>query len=338
MRLFKPLAMALLVVAIGQLQPSSANAWGKFGHLSICDLAYRNLTPTSRDVLKSLLKSNSGGITVPGRGRMPDEHYSSFNVACLEEDVIPRRHADDHFINVDRSVSQIADESCPGTGECILAGIKRDFAILKDISQTPQERVFALMALGHWIGDIHQPLHISFADDRGGNGIDIALSGKCGTSKIRADKLHAVWDNCLLESGVFERVRQRADFKKSWGPRTITYRAVDTLQANTSLAQEISFVGTDPVPWANESFQVTLDPAVLYCVKVAARCQYSATQAVLTTAGPKRMQPIDQAYLAAFRDVAQERVRRAGFRLAHLMNLALDPAYTAPVRNSTQQP
>ncbi|APZ99722.1 hypothetical protein BWQ93_15460 [Sphingopyxis sp. QXT-31] len=29
----------------------------------------------------------------------------------------------------------------------------------KDRTKLREERAFALMALGHWIGDIHQPLH-----------------------------------------------------------------------------------------------------------------------------------------------------------------------------------
>ena len=41
------------------------------------------------------------------------------------------------------------------------------------------------------IGDIHQPLHVSFADDRGGNFIREA--GPCVNS------LHTVWDTCIIE-------------------------------------------------------------------------------------------------------------------------------------------
>jgi hypothetical protein len=275
---------------------------------------------------------------VKGRGKLPDRHYTAFNLGCLEEDAIPRRHAEDHFINVDRQTTAITDSACPADGECILSGLRRDLAILKDKTKPREERVFALMAIGHWVGDIHQPLHISFADDRGGNGIDVHVTGGCGTSKYHPDNLHAVWDNCLLEAGLFERVRQRADFKKTWGPRTITYRAVDTLQANTTLAEERSLVGIDPRPWADESYQITLDPRVLYCTRVANECRYSPTVVRLEPGGQKRLQQIDQAYLGSFEKVAQERVKRAGFRLAHLLNLALDPGYTQPVQNSTQRP
>nr|WP_294814707.1 S1/P1 nuclease [uncultured Sphingomonas sp.] len=315
-----------------------AHAWGRYGHLTICDLAYRNFTPATRAAVNDLLQSRSGGITVAGRGEMPDRHYTSFNIGCLEEDALPRRHAKDHFINVARSVPSIEGAACPAGGDCILAGITRDLAILRDPSRSRGDRVFALMALGHWVGDIHQPLHISFADDRGGNGIDARLTGRCGTSSYRVDNLHAVWDNCLLEAGMFERVRMRTDFRRAWGPNTITYRAVDTLQANTTLAQEKAMVGGDPWQWARESYAVTLDPGVLYCIRSGATCRYSDSQAVLAPGAAKRLQPVSQAYLAQHAPAAEARVRLAGFRLAHLLNGALDPNYREPVRDATQAP
>lgn len=318
--------------------PQQSMAWGKFGHLTVCDLAYRNFTKATRDQLNKLFEIQHGGIDVEGKGKLPDRHYTSFNLGCLEEDELPRKHPEDHFINVDRTTKAIVDNQCPAGGECILSGVGRDFDILKDTSKPNQDRVFALMALGHWIGDIHQPLHVSFSDDRGGNAIDAKVDGKCGTSKTRPDNLHAVWDNCLLEAGLFERVRKRADFKKTWGLRTITYRAVDTLQANTTLAEEKSLVGTDPWKWANESYQITLSPDVLYCVNVGNACQYSSTAETYHQGDEKRLQPISQAYLAAYEKTAQERVKKAGFRLAHIVNLALDPSYTEPVQNSTQSP
>jgi hypothetical protein len=331
------LAVGVAMVATSSVVPQTAMAWGEFGHLTVCELAYRNLTPTARAAVKDLLQVESGGIAVRGRDGVEDRRYTSFNVGCLEEDERPRKHPKDHFINLDRAVSRIEDNTCPvseTTGEplkCILSGIERDLAILKDSSKPSEERAFALMAVGHWIGDIHQPLHVSFADDSGGNGVAVRLAGKCGTSTYRPRNLHAVWDNCLLEAGLFEKVRQRADFKKTWGRRTITYRAVDTLQANTSLAAEQAFVTTVPWQWANESLAVTLRDDVRYCFKVGNDCQYSSTVRVKPEGSPDRKQDIDQAYLVTFKGTAEERVQKAGFRLAHLINRALDPAYTAPV-------
>jgi hypothetical protein len=254
----------------------------------------------------------------------------------LEEDERPRKHQADHFVNLDRTTQSIPAASCPVGGSCIFAGIERDLGVLKDRTKSDEDRVFALMAVGHWIGDIHQPLHISFADDKGGNAIKARTPGGCGTSTYRPGNLHAVWDGCLLESGLFQKVRNRAEFKTSWSRRTITYRAVDTLLANTSLADEQAMVGTDPAIWADESFQITLQPDVEYCVKVGASCNYSNALTTLGQNDEERTVVADQAYREKFAPVAEDRVRKAGLRLAHLLNLALDPSYQGPEKDSLQ--
>ena len=195
------------------LTPTHARAWGQFGHLTVCDLAYRNLTDPARKALNALLAGDDGrGVSVPGRDGDELRHYTSFNVGCLEEDERPRKHPKDHFINVARNRPAVAMADCPS--DCILSGITRDLGVLKGANNSREDRVFALMSVGHWIGDIHQPLHVSFKDDAGGNGIDVRLTaigptgnviaGKCGTSTYRPAGLHAVWDNCLLEAGLFD--------------------------------------------------------------------------------------------------------------------------------------
>jgi hypothetical protein len=326
-----------LVAVCSIAAPKSAFAWGELGHLTVCDLAYRNLTKPARDELNSLFRTNGRpGITVTGAANQDDRMYTSFNVGCLEEDERPRRHPKDYFINVSRDTTTIVSDSCrvnPSNSQssaCVFGAIDRDTRILRDRSKSNPERVMALMALGHWVGDIHQPLHVSFKDDAGGNEINVSVRGGCGTSDYRAGNLHAVWDNCLLQSGLFERVRRRADFKSTWGDRTITYRAVDTILANTTLDQRRAFIRIPMQQWAAESFEITRRPDVRYCIQVGGNCQYSETQLVFVGGQTPRRVLIDDAYRNAFKDVAEERVTKAGFRLAHLINQALDPQYVGP--------
>ena len=54
------------------------------------------------------------------------------------------------------------------------------------------EKRVALRFIAHLIGDIHQPLHAKFAEDRGGNSIDIRFNG-------RKENLHSPWDTALVE-------------------------------------------------------------------------------------------------------------------------------------------
>ena len=60
-------------------------------------------------------------------------------------------------------------------------------------------------------------------------------------------------------------------------------------------------------------------------------CQYSATQPTFATGQPQRSVQIDAAYMDRAMPIIQRRITQAGIRLAHHLNLALDPAYrTAP--------
>ncbi len=42
------------------------------------------------------------------------------------------------------------------------------------------------------VGDIHQPLHAGFAEDRGGNSVEVRFNG-------RKENLHSLWDTALVE-------------------------------------------------------------------------------------------------------------------------------------------
>lgn len=311
--------------------------WGKFGHLTICDLAYRNLTDTSKDKLKEILHDEDGGLYVEGRGKMRDRYYTSLNMGCLEEDEIPRRNPQDHFVNLPRDQFELEGSSCPLKGSCIMAGIERDLDILADETQDDEDRVFALMAVGHWIGDIHQPLHVSFKDDKGGNSIGAKVDGKCGKYSFKGKNLHSIWDNCLLDAGLFEKVRQSPSYKRSWSRFTITYRAVDAIQKGRSLKQEIKMVEGEPWEWANESLAITLDPETRYCTMKDGVCKYSEERRKYSKAR-KRNELIGQDYIEAHKWTAERRVILAGYRLAHLINQALDTSYTQPIKNSTQIP
>ena len=91
------------------------------------------------------------------------------------------------------------------------------------------QKLASLKFLGHWVGDIHQPLHVSFEDDRGGNGV--LVTGECGASN-----LHAAWDTCLVVKAVGENTGEAAtDLLKSISP-----------------AKMESWTSTKPMDWANE--------------------------------------------------------------------------------------
>ena len=60
-----------------------------------------------------------------------------------------------------------------------------------DPAATAVQRREALIFLVHFVGDMHQPLHCSDNNDKGGNDIKLDFFG-------RNSNLHSVWDSGLL--------------------------------------------------------------------------------------------------------------------------------------------
>ena len=56
----------------------------------------------------------------------------------------------------------------------MIAAIQAQRAILADASAAPQSRREALKFLVHLVADVHQPLHASPIDDKGGNFDEVA--------------------------------------------------------------------------------------------------------------------------------------------------------------------
>ena len=65
--------------------------------------------------------------------------------------------------------------------------------IISNPASSEEDKVFYVKLLVHLIGDLHQPLHIGRAEDKGGNAIKVKwFRGKTN--------LHSVWDTKMIES------------------------------------------------------------------------------------------------------------------------------------------
>src|SRR5262249_5636917 len=145
--------------------PGYAHAFGDKGHEIICEIAVHEMkVPAAQLELARLLAL--------------DPEFKTFSSACTWPDH-PRKRANQHYVNVARTANTITGPGCPlpGVEKCLLSAIQHDAQLLGDRTAPDAKRLEALKYLGHWIGDIHQPLHVSFEDDRGGN--EIRTTGVC---------------------------------------------------------------------------------------------------------------------------------------------------------------
>jgi hypothetical protein len=263
---------------------SPAWAWGHVAHAVVCEIAFQELTPTARAEINRLI-----GL---------DPAYSTFAEACNWPDN-PRKRAAEHYMNVPRTFNRISIDRCPLAHECVYTGIKEDAGVLTDPGVSDADRLASLKYLGHWVGDIHQPMHISYRDDRGGNWIDVA--GSCGGS------LHSVWDSCIVGT------IYGTDWRKIG----------QTLRASISDQQRASWVNSTMVDWANESYQITINPSVRYCTWRRGACWYRSTRRTYSDGQPHKRVTVNQTYLERHSDTVAMRMKQAGVRLGALLNRIL---------------
>lgn len=211
----------LLLLCAAFLFQANAGAFGLPAHRLICDIAWRELRPPAREEVKKLLEHDPA---------------VTFAQACVWADTVRRVQtykwlAPLHYMNVPRdaqSVDEVRD--CPD-GQCVLAAIRRFRDELADASLPEQRRVRALKLLGHFVGDIHQPLHVAYADDHG------------GLREVRFDggyeSLHYLWDGGFLGS-----------LGRDWRPDG------KRLQRAVSARDRRRWLKSGPEDWANESLGI----------------------------------------------------------------------------------
>jgi len=156
-------------------------AWGSDGHTAIGILAMGQLTPEARQELESMI------------GPLNAE---AMQKACNWPDAVREIEewdwsAPQHYVNIPRGdFSYLEIRDCPD-GRCATEAIKRYAAELTSPQIEKEQRWQAFAWLCHVVGDLHQPLHAGFADDRGGNDFDIVFKGE-------QLNLHRFWDSVLI--------------------------------------------------------------------------------------------------------------------------------------------
>jgi hypothetical protein len=258
---------------------------GNDGHRIVCQIAFDELTPVAKTEVNRLLAL--------------DPDFESFAESCLFAEIPKRIRWLDHQINLPRSTQAITTADCPLAKSCVIPAIQSDFRVLQDIEAGDAEKLLAMKLLGHWVGDIHQPLHVSFQDDKGGNANNVNVN-------IPGANLHEVWDYMIIARNLGD------DYMKI---------ATDLRESITE-QQRVGWQHDSPVEWANESFQITITPSVNYCVQKQGACWYTSENMMLNKGEPRRDIKITDDYLKMHSATVSQRLQQAGVRLAALLNQA----------------
>jgi hypothetical protein len=283
-------SLALITAILATAGPAAA--WGDLGHEVTALIAYRHLTPAAKAKVDALLASDTDTLTAPdfaSRATWADKYRNGH-----------RETAAWHFVDIEVDQPDLKS-ACFGfpplasgaaasqgpSQDCVVDKIDEFAAELQSPDTAPAERVLALKFLMHFVGDLHQPLHASDHNDRGGNCIAVEPS-----PNGQARNLHAYWDTGAVE------------------PLGASAREIAAeLDGQITPAQAKAWSGGDARSWAMESFQLSRNDA--YKLPTRPTCSEHGSVALST------------AYQAMAQRDAAVQLEKAGVRMAFLLNRAL---------------
>jgi len=250
--------------------------WGQEGHQIVGDLATGFLTQSAGSAVGLFL----GQYTLKDIAPWPDTY---------DHDAAGKWSGPMHYVNVPRSATVFKMSYC--TDLCVAKAIVNYTARFTNDAQNPFACDFtkshepcALEFLDHFTGDIHQPLHISYDDDRGGNDVIVDFFGK-------QTNLHSVWDTYMIQKWTADEPTATAELQKY-------------ISKNPDFVKQV-LSSLDPTVWANESYQITRFVCYNY-----------------TSSGG--VPQLEDEYYQANLPVVKLRLMAAGLRLAQTINNAVD--------------
>jgi len=263
------------------LLPYTCLSWGSEGHKIIAQIANDMLTSSASSAVGTFLGSYSMTDVAPMADSYDHTSAGKWSAPC-------------HYCNLPRGATNFQMSYC-GT-YCVVKSIQNYTKILTGEASNPfqcdvdpQDGVepCALMFLIHYVGDSHQPLHVGYGDDRGGNSVKVSWYGS-------STNLHSVWDDSIIEK-----------WDTSFSDAASQLEQI--MAANSSMVQYYAST-LDPIGWADESF---------YFVRTTC---YNYNQ---QGRAPADTPQLGDAYYNRNLPIVQERLIAAGVRLGTILNQML---------------
>jgi hypothetical protein len=158
------------------LSSTKTLAWGKKGHHLVAEVAFRYMNDNSKQNVLMYLD----GMSIADASVWMDKMKSNKSFNFMQPY---------HYVNF-----KIGETVSEPSGDNIIKQINLTLKELDNLdSLTNDEIRTSLLYLFHLIGDLHQPLHIGYKDDKGGNSVQVSFLGK-------GSNLHSVWDTAIIEN------------------------------------------------------------------------------------------------------------------------------------------
>lgn len=155
--------------------PASSFGWGKTGHEMVGALAFHFLDDTTRMKVQKYL----GNLSFKEAANWMDDERSNSYYNYMRTW---------HYIDFAKG-----QEYQPSPERNILTIMHSALVELQHIETLKSRQIKRdLLLLFHLVGDLHQPLHVGYPEDKGGNTIQVSSANVSGN-------LHSVWDTQILE-------------------------------------------------------------------------------------------------------------------------------------------
>lgn len=206
--------------------------WGKNGHRATGQIAQEYLTKRAKKKIDKILKGQSlAFVSTYADEIKSDRKYSEYFSW--------------HYINMGLDETYETAEKNP-KGDLVTA-INKCVDVLKDKNSSDEDKEFYLKMLVHFVGDLHQPMHIGRKEDKGGNTVQVQWFG-------RGTNLHRIWDTDMIEDwdmSYLELANNAKDLSK---------KQVEAIEKGTV------------IDWVNEVHGLTIE--VYKSVKVGENVRY----------------------------------------------------------------
>ncbi len=127
-----------------------------------------------------------------------------------------------HYVNVDPTLATLTPADLQQANGNVYMAVVGYAGVLTNTTASTAQRQEALKFFVHFVGDLHQPLHCGYAEDRGGNSVQGLYFGD-------ATNLHSVWDSKILDQayGRFGREEVLANIISKFTAEEIDFWAQD---------------------------------------------------------------------------------------------------------------
>ncbi|KQK02516.1 endonuclease 2 [Brachypodium distachyon] len=179
--------LPLLLLLVPLLDAGRAAAWGKEGHIMVCKIAEKYLSASAAAAVQELLPEAAGG---------------ELSTMCPWADQMRFRYhwaSPLHYANTPNVCNFKFSRDCHNSrgqqGMCVVGAINNytDQLYSYGDPKSSYNLTESLMFLAHFVGDVHQPLHVAFEKDEGGNTIMVHWYR-------RKANLHHVWDVSIIDT------------------------------------------------------------------------------------------------------------------------------------------